>query len=86
MKFEGRLGFAPTFCGLLVILVGTYTMFFGDKTVVLPSSFLVGGIVVCIGLFYLIKWSTMVLFDRLEKLEKIVEKLGGNQDERTEDP
>lgn len=81
-----RLSFAPTFCGLLIMLVGTFVMFFGDKTVVLPSSFLVGGIVVCFGLFYLIKCSTMVLFDRLEKLEKIVEKLGGNQDERTEDP
>lgn len=81
-----RLSFAPTFCGLLIILVGAYTMFFGDKTVVLPSSVLIGSVVVCFGGFYLIKWSTMVLFDRLEKLEKIVEKLGGNQDERTEDP
>lgn len=86
MKFEGRLGFAPTFSGLLVILVGTYTMFFGDKTVVLSSTTLLGSIVACFGLLYVTVHWGMILLYRLEELEDIVEKLGGNQDERTEDP
>ena len=86
MKSKGRLGITPTFCGLLMVLVGTYVMFFGDKTVILPSTFLVGGIVICLGMLYLIKVSIMEFSYRLDKLEDIIEKLGGNQDERTEDP
>lgn len=75
-----------TICGFLIALVGAFVMFFGDKNVVLPSAFLVGGIVACFGLLYVTVHWYMVLFYRLDELEDIVEKLGGNQDERTENP
>lgn len=86
MKLKGHLGFAPIFCGLLMVLVGTYVMFFGDKTVVLPSTFLAGGIVICLGMLYLVKVSIMEFSYKLGKLEETVEMWEGTKDERTEDP
>lgn len=59
---------------------------FGDKNVVLSSTTLFGSIVACFGLLYVTVHWYMVLLYRLDELEDIVEKLGGNQDERTEDP
>lgn len=75
-----------TICGFLIALVGAFMILFGDKNVVLSSTTLFGSIVACFGLLYVTVHWYMVLLYRLDELEDIVEKLGGNQDERTEDP
>lgn len=86
MDSKKRMTLVPTICGFLIALVGAFMILFGDKNVVLSSTTLLGSIVACFGLLYVTVHWFMILLYRLDKLEDIVEELGGKQDERTEDP